>query len=88
MNVIIGQIRWDSGANKDAGCVKKKKKIAKARLRKVRVEGLFVLRPVSTLISSRSSISGLSTKILTSTLNDIIYYRGCKMFLLPRSPLQ
>jgi hypothetical protein len=39
-----------------------------------RVEGLFVLRPVVTSTSSRSSISGLSTKRLTSTLNDIIYY--------------
>jgi hypothetical protein len=29
MNVIIGQIRWDSGANKDAGCVKKRKKLQK-----------------------------------------------------------
>jgi hypothetical protein len=35
-----------------------------------RVEG----RPVATSTSSRSSISGLSTKRLASTLNDIIYY--------------
>jgi hypothetical protein len=35
-----------------------------------RVEG----RPVAISTSSRSSISGLSTKRLASTLNDIIYY--------------
>jgi hypothetical protein len=32
-----------------------------------------LLHPVATSISSRSSISGLSIKRLTSTLNDIIY---------------
>jgi hypothetical protein len=36
-----------------------------------REEGLFVLRLVATSTSSRSSISGVSTKKLTSTLNDI-----------------
>jgi hypothetical protein len=34
MNVIIGQIRWDSGANKDAGCVKKKEKNCKSKAEK------------------------------------------------------
>jgi hypothetical protein len=38
------------------------------------VEGLFVFRPVAASTSSRSPISGLSTKRLTSTLNDILYY--------------
>jgi cytochrome c biogenesis protein CcdA len=33
-----------------------------------------VLRPVATSTASRSSIFGLTTKILTSTLYDIIYY--------------
>jgi hypothetical protein len=37
-----------------------------------RVERLFVLRPVATSTASRSSISGLTTKRLTSTLYDII----------------
>jgi hypothetical protein len=34
----------------------------------------FMLHPVVTSIWPRSSISGLNTKRLTSTLNDIIYY--------------
>jgi hypothetical protein len=37
-----------------------------------------VLRPVATSTSSRSSISGLTTKRLTSTLYDIIYYHYAK----------
>jgi hypothetical protein len=38
----------------------------------IQSEGLFVLRPVATLTSSGSSISGLSTKRLTSTLNLLL----------------
>jgi hypothetical protein len=40
-----------------------------------------VLSPVATSTSLRSSISGLtiSTKILTSTLNDIIYLLLCEL---------
>jgi hypothetical protein len=39
------------------------------KLRRV-VQGLFVLRPLADSTPSRSSISGLSTKGLTSTLKD------------------
>jgi hypothetical protein len=40
---------------------------------------LFVLRPVATSTYSRSSISGLNTKRLISTLIDTIYYFGPKL---------
>jgi hypothetical protein len=45
------------------------------------VEGLFVLRPVVNLNFVSVSISGLRTKRLTSTLNDIIYYYCLNNFL-------
>jgi hypothetical protein len=44
-------------------------------------ESLFVLHPFATSTSSRSSISGLSTRRLTSTLNDIIYHSFRKIKL-------
>jgi hypothetical protein len=51
-------------------------------------EGLFVVRPVAeTSTSSRSSISGLTTKRLASTLNDIIYYSFLNRLLLLLSSL-
>jgi hypothetical protein len=45
MNVIIGQIRWDSGANKDAGCVKKKEKNCKSKAEKSQSRRSFCSSP-------------------------------------------
>jgi hypothetical protein len=52
-----------------------------------RVESFFCFAQLPTLTAPRSSISGLTTKRLTSTLYDIIYYfvrpsKKCKFFYL------